>query len=293
MALEDFPFSFNPAVVLSPADGSPAESVAVILTATSSEQDTTALDVADMQGTPLGDLTTSPLGILPAYRTTVPQPYVRAGGPVALRMTAQERMDAIDTAEQAVADANNAVAQAIAAANAAATAVQQANDLVAGGGGELEQHRHLVGDLLDATTFGRALIKQESAATARAALQSAAEDHTHEGGSNSGDLAAVASTGSYLDLKDKPSIPIASQLATSAQGAKADTALQPGDVPAILTLTAFWDAGQSRYEDVTGAAITSVSAGTAVILFGGTVAEREAQSWLPTRWAHVPEALKP
>ena len=59
-----------------------------------------------------------------------------------------------------------------------------------------------------------------------------------------GDLAAVATSGSYGDLEGVPSIPDPEGFATAAQGAKADTATQPGDLEGYAT-TAALDAGLS------------------------------------------------
>lgn len=71
----------------------------------------------------------------------------------------------------------------------------------------------------------------EIAAAAAAAVQS-------------GDLAAVATSGAYSDLSGAPTIPSTAEevgAATAAQGAKADTAVQPGDLSAVATSGAYAD----------------------------------------------------
>lgn len=104
MALE---FAFNPIVVLDPSTGDPAKEAVVQLRAT---PDGTALPVEDLGGTPLHELKTSDLGILPAHRCSVAMPYVYAGGAVTLQEVAVELMNALPAAQAAQQAAETAAA---------------------------------------------------------------------------------------------------------------------------------------------------------------------------------------
>lgn len=104
MALEDYPYAFNPVVVLDPSTGRPAAGVTVQLRAT---PDGAALPVGDSLGNPTALMTTE-LGILPAHRSTVTMPYVWAGSAVALQETAVELMNSLPAALAAQAAAESA-----------------------------------------------------------------------------------------------------------------------------------------------------------------------------------------
>lgn len=124
MALEDYPYSFNPTVLLSASTGGPVASATVTLHA---EPGGEALPVGDMQGNPLGTtLTSTDLGILPAHRTTVAQPYVDAGSEVVLRGLAQELANSLPQAQAAAADAASSEVAALSAETSAAQAATSA-----------------------------------------------------------------------------------------------------------------------------------------------------------------------
>ena len=56
-----------------------------------------------------------------------------------------------------------------------------------------------------------------------------------------GDLSTVATSGSYSDLSDKPTIPNPTDFATAAQGSLADSAVQPEDLSTVATTGAYSD----------------------------------------------------
>lgn len=121
MAVEDYPYTFNPILLIGTLSGVPVAGAAVILRATPGG---VPLDIADMQGNALGtSLTSSELGILPAHRTTVAQPYVDANAEVVLRELAQELANSLPQAQAAAADAAASRTAAEAAAAAAGSSV--------------------------------------------------------------------------------------------------------------------------------------------------------------------------
>jgi hypothetical protein len=72
----------------------------------------------------------------------------------------------------------------------------------------------------------------------------AAQGATADTAVQPGDLATVATTGSYTDLTDQPSIPNSADdigAATAAQGATAATAVQPGDLATVATSGSYTD----------------------------------------------------
>lgn len=88
-------------------------------------------------------------------------------------------------------------------------------------------------DVSDATTVGRNVMKAESASAARSAIGAGTSNLTL------GTTASTALAGNYKpawgDVTGKPAFGTAAQadtgdFATSAQGAKADSAVQPGDL---------------------------------------------------------------
>lgn len=101
-----------------------------------------------------------------------------------------------------------------------------------------------------------------------------------------GDLSTVATTGSYNDLSNKPTLGTAAaaditDFATAAQGAKADTAVQPADLATVATTGSYNDlsnkpslatvATTGSYNDLSNRpTIPTVGSGVITVTQGGT-----------------------
>ena len=85
-----------------------------------------------------------------------------------------------------------------------------------------------------------------AATTDASAYATAAQGALADSATQPGDLATVATTGSYSDLTGKPTLGTASAedvgyFATAAQGALADSAVQPGDLATVATTGSYND----------------------------------------------------
>ena len=129
MAVEDYPYSFNPLLAVDRTTLVVAKGATVTLHA---EPGSAPLQLGDLDGAPIGTtLTTTNDGVIPGHRTTVPQPYINAGAGIMLRESAVELADAL----QQAASASLAAAAAAATAEEALTLVQGIIDNGGTGGG--------------------------------------------------------------------------------------------------------------------------------------------------------------
>lgn len=86
----------------------------------------------------------------------------------------------------------------------------------------------------------------------------------------------------------------ASDIATEGQIEALYAAIAAAIQERVPPVVGFWDSGQSRYERADATPITSHVEGVPLVLYGGTIADRDAQSWLPAAgWAHHEEVLTP
>lgn len=148
-----------------------------------------------------------------------------------------------------------------------------------GGGGAVDSVNGQTGVVvLDHTDVGAASAAQgglADTAVQPGALADVATSGDYNDLTGTPTLAAVATTGAYSDLSGAPSIPSDPGdigAATAAQGALADTAVQPGDLATVATSGAYGDlsgrptlVNVPRYYEVTTATAIGTAAKTATI----------------------------
>jgi hypothetical protein len=122
-----------------------------------------------------------------------------------------------------------------------------------------------------------------AAATDTSAYATAAQGALADSATQPGDLAAVATTGDYDDLTDKPTLGTAAAedvgyFATAAQGTLADSAVQPGDLATVATSGSYNDltdlptAGSGTVTSVALSVPTGLSVSGSPVTTSGTLA---------------------
>ncbi|MGB5930746.1 MAG: hypothetical protein WBH03_21365 [Cyclobacteriaceae bacterium] len=122
MALADFPYAFNPTVVLD-STGAPAPGVEVTLR---DAPDGQALTVGDPNGVEIASLVTNEWGILPAHRSSAAIAFVDGGAGVAMYEPSVQLLEALPAAELARQAAESAEAEASSAATSASQSATSA-----------------------------------------------------------------------------------------------------------------------------------------------------------------------
>ncbi|MDH4873008.1 hypothetical protein [Pseudomonas sp. BN515] len=135
-------------------------------------------------------------------------------------------------------------------------------------------------------TIGGTLLDQDDLVAALAGKATSAQGAKADSAVQPGDLAPVATSGSYPDLQDKPFIPATPGdvgAATAEQGAKADAAVQPSDLAAGLAGKVDKEAGKGLSQENFTSAEKAKLAGLESSHFKGVFASLAAlEAALPT-----------
>ena len=133
-----------------------------------------------------------------------------------------------------------------------------------------------------------------AATTDASAYATAAQGALADSATQPGDLATIATTGSYDDLTDKPTLGTASAedvgyFATAAQGSLADSAVQPGDLATVATSGSYNDltdkpsAGSGTVTSVAMSVPTGLAISGSPVTTTGTLALAYASGYeIPT-----------